>query len=114
MRIRDPGPGVKPGQWVKLELQQEIDAAKWGDAGKVKMILEKNPDQVKVIDDGLGATALHWAAIYGRKEAFLAKSIVIQAFPGIDVILIDDRTPRPMMIRIQDHDWTTCPIMIRN
>lgn len=45
-----------------------IEAAKWGDAGKVKMILEKNPDQVKVTDDGLGATALHWAAIYGRKE----------------------------------------------
>jgi len=45
-----------------------IEPAKWGDAGKVKKILEKNPDLVKVTDDEIGATALHWAAIYGKKE----------------------------------------------
>ncbi len=45
-----------------------IEAAKWGDAGKVKKLLEKNPGLIKVTDKGIRATALHWAAIYGRKE----------------------------------------------
>ncbi len=48
--------------------QDIIDAAKSGDALKVKSLLQKNPELINTTDGGLRATALHWACIYGRKE----------------------------------------------
>jgi hypothetical protein len=45
-----------------------IKAAKAGDALRVKSILETTPELVKITDDGIKATALHWAAMYGRKD----------------------------------------------
>jgi ankyrin repeat protein len=45
-----------------------IKAAKAGDTVRVKALLETNPELVKMTDDGIGATALHWAAMYGRKD----------------------------------------------
>lgn len=49
--------------------QDIIAAAKSGDAARVKSLLESNPELIKTTDGGLRATALHWACIYGRKEA---------------------------------------------
>ena len=45
-----------------------IKAAKAGDALRVKSILETTPELVKITDNGIKATALHWAAMYGRKD----------------------------------------------
>lgn len=45
-----------------------IDAAKSGDALRVKSLLQKNPELINTTDGELRATALHWACIYGRKE----------------------------------------------
>jgi len=46
-----------------------IEAAKAGDALKIKALLEANPELLMQTDLGIGATALHWACIYGRKDA---------------------------------------------
>ncbi len=46
-----------------------IQAAKAGDVAKIESLLAANPDLVEAKGSGLGATALHWAAIYGRREA---------------------------------------------
>ena len=46
-----------------------IGAAKSGNALQVKSLLEVNPELIKTADSGIGATALHWACIYGRKDA---------------------------------------------
>ena len=45
-----------------------INAAKAGDAVRVKSLLETNPELVKMTDDGIKATALHWAVMYGKKD----------------------------------------------
>jgi len=45
-----------------------FQAAKTGDAARIEALLAENPELVKAKGPGLGATALHWAAIYGRKE----------------------------------------------
>ena len=49
--------------------EEVIQAAKAGDAARIEELLAKNPELVRAKGPGLGATALHWAAIYGRKEA---------------------------------------------
>ena len=49
-----------------------IEAAKSGDAEKVKVLLKNDPGLVNTIDSGIGATALHWALIYGKKEVIKA------------------------------------------
>jgi len=46
-----------------------IAAAKAGNVAKIESLLAENPELIKAKGPGLGATALHWAAIYGRKEA---------------------------------------------
>ncbi len=48
--------------------EEIILAAKEGDVPALKALLAKNPELVKATDAGMGATALHWASIYGRKE----------------------------------------------
>ncbi|MDH4271667.1 MAG: ankyrin repeat domain-containing protein [Candidatus Aminicenantes bacterium] len=68
--------------WVDAEIIEDLKpeketageediilAAKEGDVQKVKVLLDGNPELVRTTDSGMGATALHWAAIYGRKEA---------------------------------------------
>jgi ankyrin repeat protein len=45
-----------------------IQAAKSGNAKKVEALLRADPDLVRTVDSGIGATALHWALIYGKKE----------------------------------------------
>jgi hypothetical protein len=49
--------------------EEIIQAAKAGDAARIEALLAKNPALVDAKGSGLGATPLHWAAIYGRKEA---------------------------------------------
>jgi len=51
-----------------------IEAAKSGNAEKVKALLKADPELVRTVDNGIGATALHWALIYGKKEVI--KSIL--------------------------------------
>ncbi|MBN1224563.1 MAG: ankyrin repeat domain-containing protein [Candidatus Aminicenantes bacterium] len=46
-----------------------IRAAQAGNAAKIEALLSANPELINVTDSGMGATALHWAAIYGRKNA---------------------------------------------
>jgi ankyrin repeat protein len=58
-----------------------IEAAKWGDIDKVRNFLEKNPGLIKVTDKGLCATALHWAAIYGRKQVL---KIILNYNPDVN------------------------------
>jgi hypothetical protein len=45
-----------------------IEAAKSGNVEKVKALLKENPELIDTEDSGLGATALHWALLYGKKE----------------------------------------------
>ncbi|MFC2167482.1 ankyrin repeat domain-containing protein [Acidobacteriota bacterium] len=54
--------------FIHAEEENIIDAAKDGDAIVVKSLLQKNPELINTIDGGIGATALHWACIYGKKE----------------------------------------------
>lgn len=49
-----------------------IDAAKRGDALKISALLDADPGLIDATDEGIGATALHWALMYGRKEAVRA------------------------------------------
>lgn len=49
-----------------------IEAAKSGNAEKVKILLKADPSLIRTIDSGIGATALHWALIYGKKEVIKA------------------------------------------
>lgn len=49
-----------------------IEAAKSGDAENVKKLLAANPQLIRAVDNGIGATALHWALIYGKKEVIRA------------------------------------------
>ena len=49
-----------------------IEAAKSGNAEKVKTLLKADPTLVRTVDSGIGATALHWALIYGKKEVIKA------------------------------------------
>jgi len=49
--------------------EEIITAAKAGDTARIEVLLAKSPELVMAKGPGLGATALHWAAIYGRKEA---------------------------------------------
>jgi ankyrin repeat protein len=46
-----------------------IRAAQAGHIAKIESLLAANPELVKATDSGMGATPLHWAAIYGRKQA---------------------------------------------
>ena len=45
-----------------------IEAAKSGNAERVKALLKADPGLINAVDSGIGATALHWALIYGKKE----------------------------------------------
>ena len=45
-----------------------IEAARSGNAEKVKILLKADPQLIRTVDSGIGATALHWALIYGKKE----------------------------------------------
>jgi len=55
---------------LNFSLEEDIIlAAKAGDAARIEALLAQNPELVNAKGPGLGATALHWAAIYGRKEA---------------------------------------------
>jgi len=49
-----------------------IQAAKSGDAETVKALLQADPSLVRAVDDVIGATALHWALIYGKKDVVKA------------------------------------------
>ncbi|MDH4271096.1 MAG: ankyrin repeat domain-containing protein [Candidatus Aminicenantes bacterium] len=49
-----------------------IEAAKSGDAEQVRLLLKTDPGLVRAVDGGLGATALHWALIYGQKGVIKA------------------------------------------
>jgi len=59
-----------------------IEAAKFGGADRVKSLLDKNPELVKKTDDGLQATALHWAAMYGRKDVV---AVILAHNPDVNV-----------------------------
>ena len=59
----------------QMAFAQESDiivAAKAGNAEEVKSLLQANPNLIQTIDKGIGATALHWALIYGKKEVIKA------------------------------------------
>ncbi len=58
--------------FISAQEKNIIDAAKSGETSKVKSLLQKNPKLINTVDGGLGATALHWACIYGRKEVTAA------------------------------------------
>ncbi len=49
-----------------------IEAAKAGDAEKVKLLLKADPGLIRTVDSEIGGTALHWALIYGRKDVVKA------------------------------------------
>ncbi|MBN1547024.1 MAG: ankyrin repeat domain-containing protein [Syntrophaceae bacterium] len=49
-----------------------IEAAKSGDEERVKALLRDDPGLIRTLDSGIGATALHWALIYGKKEVVKA------------------------------------------
>ncbi len=49
-----------------------IEAAKSGDAEKVKELLKADPKLINTVDSGIGATALHWSLIYGKKDVVKA------------------------------------------
>jgi hypothetical protein len=49
-----------------------IEAAKSGNAEKVRALLKADPGLINSVDSGIGATALHWALIYGKKEVIKA------------------------------------------
>ncbi len=49
-----------------------IEAAKSGNAEKVEALLGADPELIRTTDSGIGATALHWALIYGKKEVIKA------------------------------------------
>lgn len=49
-----------------------IEAAKSGNAEKVKILLKADPQLIRTVDSGIRATALHWALIYGKKEVVKA------------------------------------------
>jgi ankyrin repeat protein len=67
-----------------------IHAAKSGNAEKVKTLLRSDPELIRTVDSGIGATALHWALIYGKKE-------VIKAILAYD----------PDVNKTEAHDGTT-------
>jgi ankyrin repeat protein len=67
-----------------------IEAAKAGDAEKVKELLRGNPELIAAVDSGIEATALHWALIYGKKE-------VVKAILAYD----------PDVNKTEAHDGTT-------
>lgn len=59
----------------QIGLAQEseiISAAKSGNAEKVKALLKADPKLITIDDEGIGATALHWALIYGKKAVVRA------------------------------------------
>jgi hypothetical protein len=49
-----------------------IKAAKFGDVEKVEALLKADPTLINTTDGEIGATALHWALIYGKKEVIKA------------------------------------------
>lgn len=49
-----------------------IEAAKSGNVEKIRLLLKANSELINTVDDGIGATALHWALIYGKKEVIKA------------------------------------------
>jgi ankyrin repeat protein len=49
-----------------------IKAARSGNVEKVKILLKADPQLIRIEDNGIGATALHWALIYGKKEVVKA------------------------------------------
>ncbi len=59
---------LKPGKETAGQ-EEIILAAREGEVQKIKALLERNSELVRTTDSGMGATALHWASIYGRKEA---------------------------------------------
>lgn len=67
-----------------------IEAAKSGDAEKVKELLKANPELINAVDSGIEATALHWALMYGKKE-------VVKAILAYD----------PDVNKTEAHDGTT-------
>jgi hypothetical protein len=67
-----------------------IEAAKSGDAEKVKELLKADPELINTVDSGIEATALHWALIYGKKE-------VVKAILAYD----------PDVNKTEAHDGTT-------
>lgn len=77
-----------------LNFASEIDiiqAAKAGEVSKIEALLAENPELVKTRGSTLGATALHWAAIYGRREAVAAL-----LRHGSDVNATEDHDGTPM------------------
>ena len=50
------------------EGKQLLDAAREGDAAKVRLLLEKNPESARVKETGTGRTPLHLAAASGDIE----------------------------------------------
>jgi len=61
--------------FMQIAFSQEseiIEAAKSGNAEKVKALLKDDPDLINTEDSGIGATALHWALIYGKKDVIKA------------------------------------------
>jgi len=68
-----------------------IQAAKAGDVAKIEALLAGNPELVKAKGPGLGATALHWAAIYGRREA-----VAVLLRHGSDVNATEDHNGTTM------------------
>jgi len=70
------------GDFITIAGSKEIiEAAKWGNIDKVRKLLEKTPGLIKKTDGGLGANALHWAAIYGRKEVI---KIILNFNPDVN------------------------------
>ncbi len=67
-----------------------IDAAKRGDAAKVNALLAADPGRVDETDGGIGATALHWALIYGKKEAVKA---ILDHHPDVNRTEAHNGTP---------------------
>jgi ankyrin repeat protein len=67
-----------------------IEAAKSGNAEQVKALLKADPKLIDTQDSEIGATALHWALIYGKKEVIKA---ILAYHPDVNKSEAHDGTP---------------------
>jgi hypothetical protein len=67
-----------------------IEAAKSGNAERVKVLLKADPSLVQTVDSEIGATALHWALIYGKKEVV---KVILAYDPDVNKTEAHEGTP---------------------
>jgi len=67
-----------------------IEAAKSGNTERVKALLKADPSLVQTVDTEIGATALHWALIYGKKEVV---KVILAYDPDVNKTEAHEGTP---------------------